>query len=192
MGLRALLVATCALACLHCSAEPAAVAVADDDVGSPPAPNPPAHRHAAPEIEEPTGALRPAPYEISACNCELEEPVRASDGSRYTVGTFSGTLVLGDFTLSSRGLTDILLMKQDIGGHVVWAISAGSPSDERSPRFRIQEDGTGSVSIVALTNGGVDCGAGPLPQWGDDALFLCHFRQADGVLLDGASFPSGK
>lgn len=183
-----LAVITLALASVHCGdsteVEPSPVAVET------PAPPPPAHQHTAPApIEEPI--VHAAPYGTSACDCQLSAPVHASDGSWYTVGTFHGTLKLGDFELTSRGLGDIVLMKQDSAGHVVWALSAGSPLAERSARLTLEADGSGSVTIVALTDGGADCGGGALPEWGEGSYFLCHYRGADGVLVDGASFPRG-
>jgi len=185
-----LAVITLALASVHCGddVELAPAPVATDDA---PPPQTPAHPHAPAPIAEPADEGHLAPYDVGACNCALSAPVRGADGAYYTVGTFSGMLSLGEFELHSRGMNDIVLMKQDIGGHVVWALSAGSPYAERAARLSLQEDGAGSVTIVALTDGGADCGAGALPEWGDGSYFLCHYRMVDGVLLDGASFPRG-
>jgi len=194
MSLRSVLaVMTLALASLHCSAGTDVVDSSQAGDTSAPAEPQPAHEHAAktPEIEEPAIEKTRAPYDTGACNCVLSAPVRGPDGGLYTVGTFGGTITLGDFTLTSRGMNDILLMKQDIGGHVVWALSAGSPSAERAARLTLQEVGSGGITIFALTDGGADCGAGALPEWGEGSYFLCHYRTADGVLVDGASFPRG-
>ncbi|MEI6853496.1 MAG: SBBP repeat-containing protein, partial [Bacteroidota bacterium] len=70
-----------------------------------------------------------------------------SYGNVYVAGTFtSSTLVLGSQTLTNAGGYDIMLIKYDQSGNVVWAKSAGGADNEMI--YSIAVDGSGNVYVA--------------------------------------------
>lgn len=57
-------------------------------------------------------------------------------------GFFQGTAVFGGDTLTSAGLGDVVVLKYDTNGELIWSTSAGGPGDEQAGK------------LVALPNGG--------------------------------------
>ena len=187
---RVALVGAAAL-CVHCAAEPA--------------PDPPdlrplsasepsrnvVHEHSAPapaDLADPD-AHRTRVFATAACDCEVTSVVFEPDGTIWSAGWFRESVQFGDFALHSRGEADVYLAKTDAQGSVLWAVAAGSPENERNARVSLQDDGSGNVTLTGLTAGRIDCGAGALQQWSEQTYFFCRFRQSDGSLVDGASFP---
>ncbi|HRH65017.1 MAG TPA: SBBP repeat-containing protein [Bacteroidia bacterium] len=52
------------------------------------------------------------------------------NGNIYTTGYFDGTVTIGNTTLTSSGSTDILIVKYDPSGNVLWAKKAGGPYED--------------------------------------------------------------
>jgi hypothetical protein len=112
----------------------------------------------------------------------------AGDGSRYVAGVFSGSIRVGGFELGSHGGTDVFVARILPDGTVVWAQAVGSAADESNPKVSFSD---GRVKLVAMTNGAVDCGQGPLNTWSSETFFLCTFG-TDGAPINGGSFPTGR
>lgn len=110
------------------------------------------------------------------------------DGSRYVARVFSGRFRIGTTMLQSRGGADVLLARIRPDGTVAWARAVGSDGDESDPRVSFSDD---SVKLVAMTDGAVDCGQGPLNTWSSETFFLCTFAP-DGSPINSASFPTGR
>lgn len=53
-----------------------------------------------------------------------------ADDNIYTTGYFTGTVTIGSTTLTSSGSSDILIVKYDPSGNVVWAKKAGGPYED--------------------------------------------------------------
>ncbi len=53
-----------------------------------------------------------------------------ADDNIYTTGYFTGTVTIGSTTLTSSGSSDILMVKYDPSGNVIWAKKAGGPYED--------------------------------------------------------------
>lgn len=86
------------------------------------------------------------------------------NGSCYITGPFTGTATFGTTQLSSMGSSDIYIARLDSNGNWLWAIKAGSSSDDFGYGITSDTDGyayatgtfKGTVSFVntSLTSGG--------------------------------------
>ncbi len=112
----------------------------------------------------------------------------ASDGTRYVAGIFSGAIHVGATLLTSHGDDDVFLARVQSSGQIGWARAVGGKGKESGVKVDFED---GRVKLVAMTNGAVDCGRGPLQTWDSEAFFLCTF-EPDGAPIDGASFPTGR
>jgi hypothetical protein len=110
------------------------------------------------------------------------------DGLRYVAGVFSGSLEVGGLVLESHGGDDIFLAGLWPDSKVRWARAIGSKGNESAPKVTFAE---GRVTLVAMTGGAVDCGAGPLNTWSSETFFVCTFG-ADGTPINGGTFPTGR
>ena len=112
----------------------------------------------------------------------------ASDGTRYVAGIFSGAIRVGPTLVTSHGGDDVFLARVQSTGHIAWARAVGSKGKESGAKVDFED---GRVKLVAMTDGAVDCGRGPLQTWDSETFFLCTFGP-DGSPIDGASFPTGR
>jgi hypothetical protein len=175
----------------HCTGAVVAEPPSDDGVGAP-------ERERAREIDEAAelpqepriGAAHPA-HETSLGGAVLRLPTTSSvvgpDGALYAVGTFEGTIAIGDERFESRGREDVFVFRRE-GSEIRWARSIGSVASEQAPTVSIEG---GRVTVIGMTGGAMDCGAGPLPAWSSETFFFCVFHDVDGGALDGGAFPTG-
>lgn len=71
------------------------------------------------------------------------------NGNVYVVGNFSGTVIFGspsfaetaNFTLTSRGSTDIFVGKVDAGGKWLWVVGGGSTGEDTADAVAVDKDG---------------------------------------------------
>jgi len=112
----------------------------------------------------------------------------AADGTTYVAGIFSGAIRFGSSVLTSHGADDVFLARIRPDGGVAWARAVGSKGTESGAKVDFDD---GRVKLLAMTDGAVDCGRGPLKTWDSEAFFLCTFA-VDGDPIDGASFPTGR
>lgn len=181
---------------IHCSG----TIDAPDTEGSEPeiavsAPVPGAPRQAPPEPEttEPEENTRPSLLDLSALVHDGSAPQVTSKvmdgmGTVYATGTFVGSVVIGDTRITSRGDKDVFLLKLGPTGSFKWVRAMGSAALETSPRVTLEDR---RVTIVGMTKGEMDCGAGPLPTWDSSTFFLCIFGGDDGSAVSGGVFPTG-
>ncbi len=81
-------------------------------------------------------------------------------GNVYAAGNFSGTFSEQDISVTSAGAADILLLKYDPDGQLLWARSAGGPYDDVA--YGVESDKDGNVYITG--------GATSFAVFGDTAL----------------------
>jgi hypothetical protein len=72
-------------------------------------------------------------------------------GSNYIIGTFTNTLTLGSFTLTSVGGVDVFFGKLDRNGNYIWAKSIGSTATDEG--WGITYDASGNVYITGGIKG---------------------------------------
>jgi len=132
--------------------------------------------------------LASATFDDASWSSDGASSATGPDGSRYVARIFSGRFRIGTTMLQSRGGADVLLARIRPEGTVAWARAVGSKGDESNPRVSFSDD---SVKLVAMTDGAVDCGQGPLNTWSSETFFLCTF-EPDGTPINSASFPTGR
>lgn len=160
---------------------------------------------APPSRERPAQA--PAESAVAPSRSELEVPalaalvhagiapqvtstVRDDAGSVYVTGTFFGEVIIGNTTLTSKGDTDVFLLKLDSTGGFGWVRAVGSATVERAPRVTLSI-ASDRITLVGLTDGDMDCGAGPMAPWSSGTFFLCIFGGTDGTSVSSGVFPTG-
>jgi hypothetical protein len=161
-------------------------ALVNGDVGSTARTAPEEGSISGPELESIT--YRPSASRAFDAESIATSTATADDGSRYVAGVFSGTIRLGAHELQSRGGDDIFVARVRPPGGVAWARAIGSKGEESSPKVTFDD---GRVTIVAMTNGAVDCGQGPLNTWSTETFFVCTFGP-DGAPINGGTFPTGR
>jgi hypothetical protein len=72
-------------------------------------------------------------------------------GNVYAAGSFRGTFSDQGISVTSAGAADILLLKYDPEGQLLWARSAGGPYDDIA--FGVESDKDGNVYIVGVYSG---------------------------------------
>lgn len=80
------------------------------------------------------------------------------DGTTVVAGSFSGTIVLGPFTLTSSGPVDLFVARLDGAGNWLQAVRAGSGNVCRASAVVVEADGT---VVVGGTFSGLTIGFGP-------------------------------
>ncbi len=125
---------------------------------------------------------------VASVDSRVTSSATGPHGTRYVAGIFSGALRMGEAVVSSHGGDDVFLARIGAEGDVVWARAVGGKGDESGAKVSFED---GRVKLLAMTDGAVDCGRGPLQTWSSEAFFLCTFAP-DGAPIDGASFPTGR
>ena len=72
----------------------------------------------------------------------------APSGDVFTVGEFEGEATFGDAVVRSEGLSDILVVKQNGAGGILWAAAAGGAMDDRAVAVTTDESGNAYVTGV--------------------------------------------
>ena len=123
------------------------------------------------------------------------------DGGAFVTGYFSGTLTLGSgseaVTLTSAGVEDVFLARYDAQGGLVFAVSAGGESVERS--YGVALDGVGGVYIAGQFRDEATFGSGAaadtLTSAGFEDVFLARYDDRGelvyAVRAGGSSFDRG-
>lgn len=131
--------------------------------------------------------LRSASWLLTRRHVLVTSTAVGEDGARYAAGTYEGTIAFGETILTSRGRHDVFVVRSEPNGVIAWARSVGSLFDESVPRVTVND---GRVSLVGLTEGEMNCGAGPLPVWETTTFFVCVFG-VHGEAVAGGAFPTG-
>lgn len=96
-------------------------------------------------------------------------------GNIVAGGYFSGTMVLGNTSLSSgTSAEDIVVARFDSAGNVDWAKRFGSDGFDRL--YGISADPTGAIAMTGHIEGSVDFGCGPLAHVGGVDAFLTRLN----------------
>ncbi len=129
-------------------------------------------------------------FALNRGDVRVTSTVRDDTGAEYVTGTFEGTMVLGDITVTSKGERDVFVLKRDPTGVFVWGRAIGSRSTEHSPHVRLGI-APERIALAGITDGEIDCGSGPMMPWSSETLFLCLFGGTDGASEGSGVFPTG-
>jgi hypothetical protein len=116
--------------------------------------------------------------------------VKDAAGAQYITGTFIGTIVIANTALTSKGDKDVFVLKLGPSGGFDWVRAVGSASAERAPRIALAVEND-RVSVVGITDGEMDCGAGPMLPYPSETAFLCLFAGPDGASKGSGVFQTG-
>lgn len=108
-----------------------------------------------------------------------------ASGAIYVLGTFWGTLDLGDGPLLSSGLNDAFLARFDSDGACMWSHSLGGSSLDYGRS--VSTDADGNVYVVVAIYDTIDFGGGVLASAGDSDIAIAMFDSM-GVHQWSASF----
>jgi hypothetical protein len=103
-------------------------------------------------------------------------------------GYFFGTIDFGGGPLTSIGQADVFVIKLDQSGELVWSKRFGSANGEGSQG--IATDAANNIVVVGSSAGSPDFGGGPLPNAGEDDLFVAKL-DPDGNHVWSRSFGDG-
>ncbi|MGZ4042542.1 MAG: choice-of-anchor tandem repeat GloVer-containing protein, partial [Bacteroidia bacterium] len=100
-------------------------------------------------------------------------------GNIYTVGSYSGTITLGTFTLVSSGLSDVYLAKMNSAGTVLWAVTSTSVNTSNDYGTSIKLDNAGNIYICGDGRATAFSGAAaPSYYGGTEDAFAAKFNNS--------------
>ncbi len=104
-----------------------------------------------------------------------------ASGNVYVTGEFgTSTLTVGTSTLTSSGILDILVIKYDVAGNVLWAKGAGGSQNDYGNGISV--DGTGNVFVTGyFISNSITCGTNTLTNSGANDLFLIQYDASGNV-----------
>lgn len=120
------------------------------------------------------------------------------EGNTYSIGWFRESMEIGNYSFISRGFFDILFVKHDPNGNLLWAQSLGGQSNDAG--FAIAVDPFGQVVITGgirnkvymgmSSNGPVEINdggglAGFVAKYAPDGTLLWVHMQKSGSFVDG-------
>ena len=188
---------------IHCSAPSDSPSTSSPELTGTVAPTPPPAPARANESppEAPFVPETKAPDHLEETKIDFSTFIREGDrarvtsavvdptsGATYAAGTFLDNVVIGGTLIKSKGDKDVFLLKVAAGGAFQWVRAVGSAYTESEPRVTIEGS---EVNVIGMTDGAMDCGAGPLATWSSATFFLCVFGATDGTSLSGGVFPTG-
>ncbi len=77
---------------------------------------------------------------------EILDAATDASGNIISVGYFSGSTTVGSVNLSSNGNSDILIMKTDDQGAVLWAVKAGGIGPDRAYSVAVDNNGNSYIT----------------------------------------------
>lgn len=114
----------------------------------------------------------------------------APDGGVVLSGDFEGTLTIdGSTELTSQGLADLLLVRYDPDGALLWAKALGGPGMDMAPVVAF--DSAGDLFVAAMFEGTVDFGGGPLTAVSSRDVVVAKFDGPSGAHLWSKSAGGG-
>jgi gliding motility-associated-like protein len=90
-------------------------------------------------------------------NDEALDMIQDASGNIYSCGYFNNTARFDNFTISSNGLSDIFISKQDPLGNYLWVKSAGGALDDRATGITIST--SGEIFITGIIRGTASFGS---------------------------------
>ncbi|MFH1320953.1 MAG: T9SS type A sorting domain-containing protein [Bacteroidota bacterium] len=103
-----------------------------------------------------------------------------NSGNSYITGYFKGTVYFDDDTLISTGGRDVFVTKYDLSGNVLWAVRAGSTTNDEG--FGIKIDGIGNIYVTGYFTGTSSFGTNTLNSAGIQDMFLAKYNTAGNVV----------
>jgi len=103
-----------------------------------------------------------------------------SAGNVYVTGEFRSTMPVGATTLTSKGSTDIFVIKLSPAGQPLWANSAGSTDQDYG--MGIAVDGSGGVYITGAFQDKAEFGTTTLTSKGYDDAFVAKLSSTGAFL----------
>ncbi|MEO8588373.1 MAG: SBBP repeat-containing protein [Flavobacteriales bacterium] len=95
------------------------------------------------------------------------------DGNVVVSGFFQGTAVFDTDTHTSLGMGDIILLKYDPNGDLLWSADAGGPGDEQAGKPTALDNG--DVAVVGQYQQTAFFGAASITSQGLSNIFLARF-----------------
>jgi hypothetical protein len=118
----------------------------------------------------------------------------SKQGASVLYGSFSNTINIGSFTLTSKGQTDIGLVKYDTNGNIMWAKSFGGVGTENGDAIAI--DTKGDVLITGAFQDTVRMGSftliKPGASTGGGKFFIASLNNGGNVLWASQAGGSGR
>lgn len=111
----------------------------------------------------------------------------AADGSATLVGVFAGAVTLTGAGISTPDLGDVLVVRVDPKGAIVWSRRfGGRPPRSAAPALAVAAVADGGAVVSFLGSGAADLGAGPVD--GDGLGIFVARLGPDGALRGGVRF----
>jgi hypothetical protein len=101
------------------------------------------------------------------------------DDTVVVTGAFEGSVDLGGGPLTSRGGTDVFVVKLSAHGDHLWSARFGDALDQAAAGVSV--DGQGNIVIAGYFNGTIDFGGGPLVSAGRSDAFVARLDPAGGL-----------
>lgn len=95
-----------------------------------------------------------------------------SAGNSYIAGTFQGTALFGDTTLTGNGAGNAFIASVDGQGNWLWALNAGGPGESRGEGIAL--DGAGNVYVAGSFTGSACFGYTTLECLGQQDVFIAR------------------
>jgi hypothetical protein len=108
-------------------------------------------------------------------------------GNVYVVGLCDGAVAIGGTAVTCNAVSDVLVLKLDPDGAVLWARGYGGTGGDAGRAVAVMPDG--GIAVVGAIAGAVDLGGGPLASAGGLDVFVALY-DADGNHLASKSFGS--
>jgi len=100
-----------------------------------------------------------------------------ADGNAYVIGSFSGSATFGGTTLTAQAAFDMVLLKYDPRGTVLWARAGGTLAGSRLGWSSVAIDAAGNAYVTGSLSGSANLGgsAGALTSAGTANLFVAKY-----------------
>ncbi|MEM9454822.1 MAG: CARDB domain-containing protein [Myxococcota bacterium] len=118
-----------------------------------------------------------------------QDAVLEPSGESYVVGSFTGTVDLGDGPHTAVG-SDVLLAHYSSFGSVYWSTAGGSASTDFAGRIALDAAGN-PIAIGSFSGASFDLGSVSIPGAGDDDVWLIGFDGTLGNPQWSSGFGSG-
>lgn len=100
-----------------------------------------------------------------------------ADGNAYAIGSFSGSATFGSTLLTTQAAFDMVLVKYDPRGNVLWARAGGTLAGSRLGWSSVAIDAAGNAYVTGGLSGSANLGgsAGALTSAGTANLFVAKY-----------------
>ncbi|MEO8587891.1 MAG: SBBP repeat-containing protein [Flavobacteriales bacterium] len=96
-----------------------------------------------------------------------------ANGNVVVSGYFQGTAMFGNDTLASAGLSDVLLLKYDPNGNLLWSLRDGGTGDDKANQVAVF--GNGDFGVVGSFQGSADIANSLLLATGLHNAFVARY-----------------